>query len=87
LVTNLIQIFLNNVFVYFNTKASQLNIVNKQNVYVSKFKLYNILGQSIIDFDVDSSNNASIPLSVKTGAYIVKLETENGIISKKIIIE
>ncbi|WNH09347.1 LamG-like jellyroll fold domain-containing protein [Thalassobellus suaedae] len=78
---------INNVFVYFDSKASQLKIVNKQSVYLSHVKLYNILGQSIEGFDVDSSNNTFIPLSVKTGAYIVKLETENGMVSKKIIIE
>ena len=78
---------INNVFVYFDSEGSQLKIVNKNNVYLSHVTLYNILGQSIIDFDIDSLNDTSIPLSVKTGAYIVKLETENGLLSKKIIIE
>ncbi|MFI1772524.1 LamG-like jellyroll fold domain-containing protein [Thalassobellus citreus] len=77
----------NNILVYFDSKVSHLNIVNKNNMYLSRAKLYNILGQSIIDFDIDSTSDIAIPLSVKTGAYIIKLETENGIVSRKIIIE
>ncbi len=76
-----------NILVYFDSKDSRLNIVNKNNMYLSHVKLYNILGQSILDFDIDSTYNTVIPLSVKTGAYIIKLETESGIVSKKIVID
>ncbi|MFI1745557.1 LamG-like jellyroll fold domain-containing protein [Thalassobellus sediminis] len=77
----------NNLLVFYDSKASKLKIFNKDSVYASLAKLYNILGQSIMEFDINSKKDMEIPLSVKKGAYIVKLETENGLVSKKIIIE
>ena len=78
---------ISNVLVYYDTKSSELKIVNKKGIYISDIKLFNILGQKVKDLELNSSNNESVSFGVKTGAYIVKLFTENGFINKKIIIE
>ncbi|MFI1745556.1 LamG-like jellyroll fold domain-containing protein [Thalassobellus sediminis] len=77
----------NNLLVFYDSKVSKLKIFNNDRVYTSRAKLYNILGQSIMELDINSTNDVEIPLSVKTGAYIVKLKTDLGIISKKIVVE
>jgi hypothetical protein len=49
-----------------------------------------MLGQQITSWDVENIDQASIELptnTISTGAYIVKVNTENGSISKKILIK
>jgi hypothetical protein len=50
--------------------------------------LYNILGEKILkqSFNSNGIEDISLP-KVSTGIYIIKLQTETGIISKKIILE
>lgn len=75
------------LMVYFDTNASELKVINRNSIYVSSINLYNILGQNIKEIKLESSKDKSISLAIKTGAYIVKLNTENGLLNKKIIIE
>ncbi|MCF7560959.1 T9SS type A sorting domain-containing protein [Sabulilitoribacter multivorans] len=77
----------NSVLVYYDSESTELKIVNKQGVYLSKIEVYNILGQSIITEELNSSNNESISLKAETGAYIIKLNSEKGAINKKIIMD
>ena len=47
-----------------------------------------MLGQSIVTFDVKDQNQQNIELPIKelsSGTYIVKIKTDNGDITKKII--
>lgn len=77
----------NNILVYYDADVSELKLVNKQSVFVSNINLYTILGQNIDVFKINSSKSESIPLTIATGVYIVKLNTENGTVNKKIIID
>ena len=50
--------------------------------------MFNILGQSVYKLN-ENTNQSFIeykPKQLSTGAYIIKLSTENGIVSKKVII-
>ena len=54
---------------------------------IKDLALYDILGNSITKKKLNSRSNVSMHVSAITGLYIVKLNTENGVITKKIIIE
>jgi len=78
---------LSNVLVYYDTKSSELKIVNKNGIYISDINLFNILGQNVNEYKLKSSKAESIKLALKTGVYIIDINTENGQLSKKIIVE
>jgi hypothetical protein len=73
---------------YINTKNT-LNIKNNvADTTIEKVILFNLLGQSIVTFDVKDQNQQNIELPIKelsSGTYIVKIKTDNGDITKKII--
>ncbi len=79
------------IIIMYTSSNSMLNIKNKlTDVLVEKVTLYNILGQSISSWNTKNDNQQSILLPIKTlssGTYIVKLSTDKGDISKKIIID
>lgn len=68
-----------------------LKITNEdQNITVNQVYLYNLVGQQVNVWDVrnETQNNIQIPMaSNSTGVYIVKIETTNGTINKKISIK
>lgn len=78
---------LNNVLVYYDSNSGELKLVNKYGVYVSNISLYSVLGQNVLEAKINSSINESIPFTVAAGTYIVKLNTEQGKLNKKIIID
>lgn len=75
---------------YVNTNEI-LKITNAdQNRTINQVSLYNLVGQVIQVWDVrnENQNNIQIPMNANsTGVYIVKVETTNGNISKKISIK
>ena len=77
---------LNSVSIY---KTSNLNLrisgLEKGNTVVS---LFNMLGKQVMktSFEASSTNDISLP-KLATGVYLVKLQTENGKLNKKIILE
>ncbi|WP_379855865.1 LamG-like jellyroll fold domain-containing protein [Flavobacterium xylosi] len=78
------------ILVYFTNNTKTLNIKNKFiDGTVNKVFLFNLLGQSITNWDVEDQkqNNIQIPIkNVPSGVYIVKVKTTKGDFSKKIII-
>jgi hypothetical protein len=76
---------LDNVRIY-KTNNSTLSI-NGLIQGKSELKLYNILGKQVLSssFTLDGMKDISLP-NLSTGIYIVRLETELGTISKKIIL-
>ncbi len=54
----------------------------------AKVKMYNILGTQVLDtsFTGNLSNDIALPY-LKTGVYIVQLETNKGILNKKILVQ
>ena len=79
-----------NIFIYFTNNTKTLNIKNNFiDGTVNKVFLFNLLGQSITNWDVEEQkqNNIQIPIkNVPSGVYIVKVKTTKGVFSKKIII-
>jgi trimeric autotransporter adhesin len=77
----------NNLEIYYYSKTSKLEIINKNNLKVYSATMFNTLGQELKTLKLNTRKNVSLPVSGITGLYIIKLNTENGIVSKKIIIE
>ena len=80
----------NEFSVFFNTNEKVLNIKNtKQEATVKRVLLYNVLGQETAVWDTKNLNQNLIQLPITNaalGTYIVKMETSNGDLSKKIMI-
>ncbi|WP_369765556.1 Ig-like domain-containing protein [Flavobacterium sp. WC2429] len=78
------------ILVYFTNDNKILNIKNNfvDNI-IEKVYLFNILGQKIENWTIDDGVQASIKLPIKnvrTGVYIVKIQTSKGNFSKNIIV-
>jgi len=55
---------------------------------VEKVTLFNLLGQSVGTFDVKDQNQQNIQLPIKdlsSGTYIVKVKTDKGETTRKIV--
>jgi hypothetical protein len=74
--------------VYFDNDTKSLNINNPKLKTINSIKMYNILSQSIYannnEFNGDTWSNKITGLI--SGIYIVKLESEYGEISKKVLV-
>lgn len=71
----------------FTTENNTLRItgVTEENATV---KMYNILGAEVLKSSFEGTGSNDIPLpKLRTGIYIVHLETETGSLNKKIVIE
>ena len=78
------------ILVYFSNNTKILNIENKFiGETVNKVFLFNLLGQSITNWDVKERKQSNIQIPIKnipSGVYVVRLKTTKGDFSKKIII-
>tara|TARA_R110001583_G_scaffold35585_3_gene118228 strand:+ start:19251 stop:24212 length:4962 start_codon:yes stop_codon:yes gene_type:complete len=77
------------VNVFMNNTISELQIKKIVDTEISEINLYNYLGQNVGSWVGDfKEREISIPINKQTGAYIVQITTKNnGVLSKKIIIE
>ena len=75
------------VSVYFNAEISQLKINILFETQVFDVTVYNLIGQKIAYTNTIKSKEITLPVNVSTGAYIIRVNTANGIINKKIIME
>ncbi|WP_397447600.1 T9SS type A sorting domain-containing protein [Polaribacter sp. R77954] len=77
---------LNSVSIY-KTSNTNLKITGLKQGKTS-ISLYNLLGKKVMatSFNASNVNNISLP-NLSTGVYIVQLETENGKLNKKIVLE
>lgn len=70
---------------------NMINIKNElQEVAVKSVLLFNLLGQKVMDWKMDNQNQADIQLHVtdlSMGTYILKVITEGGEISKKLLLK
>ncbi|WP_341216682.1 LamG-like jellyroll fold domain-containing protein, partial [uncultured Wocania sp.] len=75
--------------VYFSNEKESFIIHNPDLKYIESVSVYNILGQSIYEFNSKSQENyiEHKTKSITTGVYIVKMKTDNSILSKKILIK
>jgi hypothetical protein len=78
---------LENVSVY-KTDASTLRIVGLQNGSKTNVTLFNLLGKQVVNTSLQSNGVLDVFLpKLVTGVYIVKIQTAQGALSKKIILE
>ena len=84
------QIVDHGISVIYSQANNMLNIKNElQEVTVKSVLLYNLLGQEVMDWKIDNGNQAKIELPISnlsTGTYIVKVSTDGGDITKKILV-
>jgi len=72
-----------NISIYPNPTNDIININLSKDIIINSVELYDITGKQII---VETNNLKSIDLSkLKIGVYIIRIQTEFGIVSKKII--
>jgi len=65
-----------------------LRVAGLKNGFIN-FKIYTILGKRILHKNIQSSNiiDIIIPNNIKEGIYIIKVETSNGNINKKVFLK
>lgn len=78
----------NKMLVYVNNSTSEIIIKNSNNQLIKKVEIYNLLGQKVKEWkNLDSSIENRLPTNnLQNSIYIIKVISENGILSKKIII-
>jgi hypothetical protein len=78
---------LDGVQVYMNNSISELQLNRLVDTEILNVSVFNYLGQQVKTWSINTDEPfISLPLKIVTGAYIVKVETTNGNINKKIII-
>lgn len=78
----------NPINIYFSSDKKSIVIHNSKSKIIKSVELFNILGQSLFKFDTETKDdyleyNAS---QIASGTYIIKITTEFGKFSKKILI-
>jgi hypothetical protein len=74
------------VLIYNNKLKNQLNITKNQEVTINEVSVYNIIGQLMSNVkEVANLNTIEVPFNVQKGVYIVKINTDKGTISKKVL--
>ncbi|MFG6686332.1 LamG-like jellyroll fold domain-containing protein [Mariniflexile sp. HNIBRBA6329] len=72
---------------YYDSTTSEINIINNNKIKLNDMALYNLSGHEVKYSKLNTNKNASIKVSLGLGIYIFKLNTEKGIVSKKIIMD
>ncbi|MEP3839056.1 MAG: LamG-like jellyroll fold domain-containing protein [Algibacter sp.] len=75
----------NNIEVSYINNQAELKIINKQQLNIKGLVIYNVLGQDVKKFELNSNDSTSIKIDLETGVYIIDIRTEVGQISMKII--
>lgn len=69
------------------TINDQLFIANESSLLINKIAIYNILGQEVSTYNTSSRNNKIdiiLPSTLNSGMYTLRINTEKGVITKKI---
>ncbi len=77
------------VHTYYSNYTKSVVLINPYLIQVKSLEIFNILGQSINQFsNIDAKDYTAFKTNISSsGAYIIKLNSANGIISKKILVE
>lgn len=78
-----------NIQFYFANNNETIVVNNPKLVDIKSIELFNILGQSIIKFnDLEIQNRSEFKTNnISTGHYVLEIKTDNGKLSKKILVE
>ena len=82
-------IILNNVSLYYDKNSKEINVNLKDNLEIESVRLYSILGQEIKtwEFISDKINDKKLKVNnLSTAVYLIKIKTNRGDVSKKILI-
>ena len=74
--------------VYFSNEKNSIIINNPASKKIKSIEMYNVVGQALFKFN-SNTNNSHVEYQanqIKPGNYILKIETEFGSISKKVLI-
>lgn len=79
---------LNDVTLFYNDEASTVEIKKTSDTYISDINIYNLLGQELQALPVNSNlKQITVPAKINTGVYIFKMNTEKGLINRKVIVK
>jgi trimeric autotransporter adhesin len=80
---------INTIDVFFNNDNESIVLLNPEFKDIKTIELFNILGQSIATFDdiTPSANSEYKTKNLSSGTYIIKVYTDNGSFSKKVLVE
>jgi hypothetical protein len=80
---------INSLEAYYSNELESVVLLNPTFVDVKSIELLNILGQSVHSIDTIASNAYSeyIVQNLSAGSYILKINTESGSVSKKVLIK
>ncbi len=78
-----------NVLAYFSNSNKNVVLYNPFLLTVESIEIYNILGQSVNKFKkVSTKSYSEFETKINaSGTYIIKLETENGTLTKKVLVD
>ena len=77
----------NDMSIFFSESEKSIIINNSNLVKVNAVTIFNMLGQSVKTFKVNElSNRYALPVNVKAGIYLVKIETDEGLFTKKLLL-
>ncbi|QNM86738.1 choice-of-anchor J domain-containing protein [Polaribacter pectinis] len=79
----------NNISIFYNKKENAININPTNNINLVNAELYSILGKKIYSWKFSENENQNKKLKINSlskTVYILKIDTDKGKISKKIII-
>ncbi len=79
----------NQIQVYYSNEKNRIIIQNLNSNLIESIEMFNILGQSLFQFDTNTVDNyiEYKANQIKTGTYIIKIKTEYGKLSKKVLIK
>ena len=76
------------IHIFMNNVSSELQVNRIVDTEIIDVVLFNYLGQKVRSWNANLNERfVSLPIQIITGAYIVKVSTSAGVITKKIIIE
>jgi hypothetical protein len=74
------------LLVYNNDLEKKLKITKNQSFTISEVSIYNINGQRLVNLKkIPELDTIEIPFNVQRGTYVVKIITDKGVISRKVL--
>ncbi len=74
------------VIVYNDEKKKKLVISKNQSIDIKEISIYNMIGQQLTTLKkVPNGTTIEIPFNVERGVYLVKIITNEGVVSKKVL--
>ncbi|WP_194768361.1 LamG-like jellyroll fold domain-containing protein [Tamlana sp. I1] len=79
----------NSLEVHFNNTKKQIVIYNPNALQIESIALFNLLGQSVLSIEIQNTdrNSEYKTEAISTGIYTVKLKTNKGTVTKKVLVE